>query len=498
MTLVNKAMFPLNNSIRNITNMKTVFDKLQLQLATGEKASTLAEMGSDRYFDLGLRQRIARIDAYESNITTVGIRLSTLDTTLSRIDEIEADARAAAVSGIGGSEKVNLATFPTLAASRLDEVLSLLNTDVNGRYLFGGSSSEAPPVASGDAVLNGANGKAGLKQLVSERRLADLGTGNMGRLAVTSATDTVTLAEDGVHPFGLKLSTIVSSTSAITAVQPSGSPPELSVQFGATLPTAGDTVSISVVLPDGTEEQIVLAASNDPSAPGTFQIGADADATAASFATALSASIQAFATTDLATASAFAASDDFFFGQGESAMRVDGPPFETATAQLAGTSADTVLWYTGEDSGNPRQTVTAKVGEGTSVAYGVQANEGGLARLVRTLGAVAAQSFPDGDATSEARFTAMASRNASRLAENNNDSSSIAAITVELGLASASAGQVAERHTAYKAQLTNMLDEIETAVPEEVAMQILALKTRLEASYQTTSMLSQLSLVNYI
>ena len=160
MTFVNKTMFPLSNSVRNINNMKAVFDKLQLQLATGEKASNLAEMGSDRFFDLGLRQRVARIEAYESNITTVGIRLSTLDTTLSRIDEIESDARAAAVSGIGGSEKVNLATFPTLAASRLDEVLSLLNTDVNGRYLFGGSTTETPPVASADAVLNGANGKA--------------------------------------------------------------------------------------------------------------------------------------------------------------------------------------------------------------------------------------------------------------------------------------------------------------------------------------------------
>src|SRR5690606_24900118 len=138
---------------------------------------------------LGLRQRVARIEAYQSNITTVNMRLSALDTTLSRIDKIESDARAAAVSGIGGADPVNLATFPTLAASRLDEVLSLLNTELNGRYMFGGPTTEMPPVASADAVLNGSAGKAGLRQVVAERRLADLGTGNMGRLAVASAAD---------------------------------------------------------------------------------------------------------------------------------------------------------------------------------------------------------------------------------------------------------------------------------------------------------------------
>lgn len=498
MTLVNKSMFPLGNSVRNITNMKAVYDKLQLQLATGNKAANLAEMGSARYFDLGLRQRVARIEAYESNITTVNMRLTALDTTLSRISKIESDARAAAVSGIGGSEQVNLATFPTLAASRLDEVLSLLNTELNGRYMFGGSTTETRPVASSDAILNGSTGKAGLRQVVSERRLADLGTANMGRLQVATATDTVSLAEDGVHPFGLKLSTVVPSTTSIAVTAPSGSPSQLQVQFGTPLPAAGDKVTIGLVLPDGTEEHITLTAASGTPGTGSFEIGADADATAANFAAALTTAIQGLSQTGLAAASAFAAADDFFYGQGGSAMRVDGPPFETATAQFAGNSADTVLWYTGEDNANPRGTVTAKVGEGTNVAYGVQANEGGFARLVRTLGAVAAQDFPAGDATSEARFTAMASRNASRLASDTSVSSSIAAITVELGLARASAGHIGERHTAYKAQMTNMLDEIETAVPEEVAMQILALKTRLEASYQTTSMLSQLSLVNYM
>jgi flagellar hook-associated protein 3 FlgL len=43
-----------------------------------------------------------------------------------------------------------------------------------------------------------------------------------------------------------------------------------------------------------------------------------------------------------------------------------------------------------------------------------------------------------------------------------------------------------------------MLEDIEGVKTEEVATQILALQTRLQASLQTTAILFQTSLVNYI
>ena len=201
----------------------------------------------------------------------------------------------------------------------------------------------------------------------------------------------------------------------------------------------------------------------------------------------------------MVSASAFAAAENFFNGQGQPVLRVDGPPYDTATGTIAGTTANTMFWYTGEDSADPRNTVTARVGEGTTVGYGVQANEMGFTNLIQTLAAIAVQDFPDSDPTSEARYTSMMERNAARLADTkDNNPGSLAAITVELGLAQSTTGAISERHTTHSAQLDNMLQDIETAPTEEIAMEILALKTRLEASYQTTALLSQLSLVNYI
>jgi flagellar hook-associated protein 3 FlgL len=496
---VSKSMFPLQNSIKNITTLKGRFEVLQTQLATGQKAATLAEMGSDRYFDLAIRSRMSRIDGYQANIKTVNLRLSVIDTVVSRLDVIEADARAASVSGGSGSTNLNFETTPTLAQSRLDEVLTLMNSDLAGRYLFGGSRTETKPVADPLAILNGEGGRAGFKTVAGERRLADLGADQLGRLAIGGGGATVTLSEDGVHPFGFKLSTLSASTASITLGAPAGSPSSLSVGFGATLPAAGDQVTIGLTMPDGTEEQLVLTAttSSEPQL-GEFQLGADANATAANFSAALGDALENLALTGLAAASAFKAADDFFAGTGETAMRVDGPPFETATAMVAGTAGNTVQWYTGEDSADPRTTVSAKVGEGTTVRYGVQANESGITDLVRALAAMAVQTYSATDETAGQRFDAMVRRNTDRLAEGNDDRpGSIEVIAVELGLAKTTAGAVGERHTAHKAQLGNMLDAIESIPSEEVAMEILAVKTRLEASYQTASLVSQLSLVNY-
>ncbi|MGV3489966.1 MAG: hypothetical protein ACO1OG_01470 [Devosia sp.] len=498
MTSVGKTMFPLANGIKNITAMKERYDKLQLQMATGEKAATLAEMGSTRYFDLALRQRMGRIEGYQSTISTVNLRLEVLDSVISRIDAIEGDARAAALSGGGGTSGINFQTAPTLAMSRLDEVLTLLNSDIAGRYMFGGNKTEDRPVALPSEVMNGVGGRAGFKQVAGERKLADLGADNLGRLDISTATDTVTLTEEATV-FGMKLSGVTTTTANINVTAPSGAPAALSVQFGTPLPVAGDKVQVNFTLPDGTEEQIILVATTDTAGPGQFQIGADADATAANFSTALTGSVKSLAEGQMVSASAYAAAANFFNGMGETVQRVDGPPFDTATGYVAGTVADTVMWYTGEDSTDPRRTVTARVGEGTSVGYGVQANEMGFVNLIQSLAALAVQDFPDADPTSEQRYTSMMARQAERLADTkDNNPGSLAVISVELGLALSTTGSVGERHTAHSAQLGNMLEQIEEAPTEEIAMELLALKTRLEASYQTTALLSQLSLVNYL
>jgi len=55
-----------------------------------------------------------------------------------------------------------------------------------------------------------------------------------------------------------------------------------------------------------------------------------------------------------------------------------------------------------------------------------------------------------------------------------------------------------QRQVQKQTTLATMLDGIEQASPDQVASQVLALQTQLQASLQTTSMLYKLSIVNYL
>jgi flagellar hook-associated protein 3 FlgL len=496
MSVIDNSFYPLQSNTRQVTQMRQRFDALQQQLATGERATTLAELGGDRYFDLTIRSRMARVESYGASLTAVNLRVDMLGTTLTRLDGLASEARGTMSVGGYGQGNLNLATAPGAAAARLDEVMNLLNNEVAGRYLFGGSSTDGKPVASASAVLDGEGGRAGFRTVSAERKLADLGTSGLGRLTLAATGNSVAVSEDGSHPFGFKLSTLSSTSPSVSMFQPSGDPANLSVDFTAQ-PAAGTSVSIGLTLPDGSETQIRLVAGGEGA--GGFAIGASTAETAQNFAQALGTALQGKAAGELSVASAFAAADSFFAGQGQTAMRVDGPPYETATALRPATATDTVTWYRGSNETDARGSVSAKIDDAVSVDYGVQANEQGLTQLVKTLAVMASETYPSGDATSRERFDAVATRQFARLAESNaNKPGSIEAISVEIGLVKSKAGRVAEQQARYAEQLETLRSGIEGVSMENVAMEILALKTRLEASYQTASLVSQLSLVNYM
>jgi hypothetical protein len=54
------------------------------------------------------------------------------------------------------------------------------------------------------------------------------------------------------------------------------------------------------------------------------------------------------------------------------------------------------------------------------------------------------------------------------------------------------------RQKQTQAMLQNIVDQAESISPDQVASQILALQTNLQASYQTTAMLAQLSLTKFL
>jgi len=115
--------------------------------------------------------------------------------------------------------------------------------------------------------------EAGLKQLISERQQADLGSG-LGRLTISApATMPISVAEPTpATVFGLKLNSVSSSLTGAVVTGPTGSPAAVSINLGAN-PNSGDQISLKFNLPDGTTETVQLTASNAvPTPAGSFAI----------------------------------------------------------------------------------------------------------------------------------------------------------------------------------------------------------------------------------
>jgi flagellar hook-associated protein 3 FlgL len=481
---------------QSVLNIKNQLNSLQVQLATGEKSTTYSGMGTGEGFAIAARAQLSNITGYQTTITNAGTTITAANTALQALSSTSSNVETSANSGSQTLNSNGQTAGQVTAISQLSSMLSILNTQAGNGYIFSGAATDTPSVATADAILNGNGAQAGLTQLISERQQADLGTTGLGRLTVSAPTTTsVSLAQDS-SPFGIKLGAVSSTLTGATVTGPTGSPAAISVSLGATNPNPGDQLNIALNMPDGTTQSIKLTATTtSPPPTGSFTIGATPAATAANLQTALTASITTVANTSLVAASAMEASSNFF---DQPPQRVSGPPFNTATSLVNGTSANTVSWYTGgTTTGSARATQVAQIGPSQTVDYGIQANEQGIASQLQAIAAFAAFTVSPTNTNAAAQVSDMSASVAQALSVQPNQQS-IQDIQTDLANAQATMSTASKLQTQTQSALQDIVSQTETVSPDQVASQILALQTSLQASYQTTSMLSQLSLVKFL
>jgi flagellar hook-associated protein 3 FlgL len=608
----------------SIINLRSQLNELTTQLASGKVSTTYAGQGTDRGFALSLRAQISAFDAYSDTAANVNTRLNVMNLALQGVSDISKQVKSAAASSTIVLNNNGQTSGQITAQAAFANAVALLNSQAGDRYLFSGRATDTAATAPADTILNGTGTQAGLTQLINERRQADQGSGNMGRLSVSSppATTTVTsIAEDG-SSFGLKLGSIGSSLTGATVTQPAGTPPAATIDLGAVNPNDGDKIKFNFDLPDGTTESIELTATTtNPPPAGAFLIGVDTAATTANLQAKLTSSIQTLSDTSLVAASAIAASNNFFnpsgtiagsavnnkaaipapitgatllsggvgtdslatnFAPGDTItvdgtpiafvasgatgnqlnitdsvqtllkkidavsgtsnpstinggaitlhggdganvtvtssnsvafaalgfgatvtatpapLRVGGPPFNTATTLVGGTSANTVSWYTGETGPDPaRGTAVARVDQSITVQYGARANEQALRYQLQNIAVYAAVTTNVGNPNAKAQVSALQERISTSLAPQTGQQS-IQDMQAEFAGAQTAIKAATDRHTQLKGMAQTMLDAIEGINQDEVATKILALQTNLQASYQTTSMLYQTTLTKYL
>jgi flagellar hook-associated protein 3 FlgL len=612
---------PLALAILNLNNQMT---NLSTQLATGEKSTSYAGMGSNEGFAIAARSQLANISAFTDTISNVGTQISAANTALQALSSIGSQVQSAAAATPTTLDSTGQTIGQENASAELASMVGILNTPAGDRYMFSGTATGTPATVPVDEMLNGTATQAGLKTLISERAQAD-GTTGTGRLTITQPTTTsVSVAEDAAgSPFGLKLSTVTSTLTGATLTGPSGSPAAISVALGATNPNPGDQISFTFNQPDGTTTSVQLtASSSSPPPSGSFTIGATPAATAANLNTALNTAIGTVANTTLVAASAIAAGNDFFdtsstatannvvsnqatpptaitgatalsgaagtdslnpgFAAGDTItvngtpitfvasgatgnevnvtdsvqtllskidsitgtstpstidggkveintddaaslsitsnppaalqalgftsstvtapqppLRVSGTPLSSATSLVNG-SANTVAWYTGNSGpGSALSSATAQIDTGITIQYGAQANESAIRSQLQSLAVYSAFTTPATGTNSAAQIAALSQSIATNLTPQPGQQT-IEEIQSQFAAAQTVMTDTSARQAQSQTMLQNMVTNTETVSTQTVATEILALQTDLQASYQTTSMLSQLTLTKYL
>jgi len=254
-------------------------------------------------------------------------------------------------------------------------------------------------------------------------------------------------------------------------------------------------------LPDGTRTNVEVFVAEFETDNGGFTLGATPEETAQNFQTAITNQLQFEANTELNAVSRVVAAESFFnTAGGQAPLRVDTPGSpETAIGLVAGTPADTVEYYLGQnDTDNPRSGITTRVDDSITVQYGLRANEDALRAGITSLAAFAIADFTSGsEEQNQAIHSAFATRTSQDLSVQT-EAPSIQSVIQEVVGVQVISGNAELRHSASIDTLNGIREDIEAADPTEVAVQLLSLQTQIEASFTASSRIGELSLINFI
>jgi flagellar hook-associated protein 3 FlgL len=504
-----------NRTTSQLVTLKNQLNDLSNQLSSGQVSQTYGGLGSGRSTALAAQATLSALTGYAAGINAAQTRTNLAVTSLTQVAQLGTTARTTLNNGLQ-SVAANTTSSRSVALANLETALDTLNQSAAGNYLFGGRNTTTQPVVDGATILNGTTNSDGTKQdglttLVAQQVQADVGTGGTGRLTQTQPSATsIQVTEDANDAsranFGFSIagqpvvtgSALGTTYTAGTATSPGSFTLNLAGQ-----PAAGDSVTVTLNLHDGTSTTLTLTAANsaDSTSSTNFAIGPDAATTAANLSSTLNNALKTAASSTLTVSATARASQNFFSGSlnaGVMPQRITFDGSGNPTGYTAGTPQNTVIWYQGEDSGTPAiDTQSVQVSATSSVGTGARANDPAVRNVLAGLATMALGLPATNDATLNATYQAVAAR-AGTLLKSADQSPSIQDTVTQLSVAATRLSNATTTNTATQNTVQNTLDGIEQAPTEEVVAKLLDVQNRLAASYQVTASLSKLSLVNYI
>lgn len=130
---------------------------LQQQIGTGYKARVFSGLGNDATRSLDIRSKLSEMEVYKSNIAQVRGRTGVMDTVMVQVSEIARNIQKELIR-LDDNTNDNTQVVNAIARQGLQDIGQLLNTQLDGRYLFGGSATGTPPVNMANGLADAAEG----------------------------------------------------------------------------------------------------------------------------------------------------------------------------------------------------------------------------------------------------------------------------------------------------------------------------------------------------
>ncbi|HAT36465.1 MAG TPA: hypothetical protein DCS82_12170 [Rhodospirillaceae bacterium] len=123
----------------------------QTQVATGKKTQSFSGLEGDSQRLLNAKGDLAKTEQFLENITIAEQRLDLMLFAVDRTDEVAREMRSLFQS-VQNGDAVNVLDIPGIAGQFRDQVVDLLNSKDNERFLFAGGKTDTRPVNLGNGV----------------------------------------------------------------------------------------------------------------------------------------------------------------------------------------------------------------------------------------------------------------------------------------------------------------------------------------------------------
>ena len=141
------TLFQNQTSLRNLQQTNSAMELTTYQITSGQKARTLADLGTDATKVLTLRDVQARTGVYAENITSATNTLKASEQALQDMSDLISQATSLATQGTNENSAATRASLAPQGQALAEAFYTAYKTQYNGKYLFSGMNGDTAPVA---------------------------------------------------------------------------------------------------------------------------------------------------------------------------------------------------------------------------------------------------------------------------------------------------------------------------------------------------------------